>query len=383
MIQLTLLGATGSIGRQTLDVVALHPDRFKIFALSAHRSADAMLALCLRWQPVYAVMMDAKAADTLSQQLSAHQVKTTVLSGEDALCMIASHPDVDAVMTGIVGGAGLRASMAAASTGKKILLANKESLVMAGPLFLDAAKQSGATIIPVDSEHNAVFQCWKDTRHADRSPVSRVYLTASGGPFLRHAPDALKDITPEQAVRHPRWNMGAKISVDSATLANKGLEIIEAHFLFDLPCEQLGVLIHPQSTVHALVEYIDGSVLTHLGEPDMRIAISYALGWPDRIDSGVVPSRLLSNPLSLQFEALNPGQFPCFDLAMQAMKAGQADVIIFNAANEMAVQSFLDKKIAFTDIPVLIEKALISQPRIAINTLEDVLRLNDATNQAK
>ncbi len=379
--KITILGATGSIGRQTLEVIQLHPDLFQVFALSANHSVSGMLSLCLTWKPIYAVMQDEKAAERLSQQLFSHGAETTVLSGQEGLCFIASHPDVEVVMASIVGGAGLPSSLAAASSGKTILLANKESLVMAGSLFLSAAKQSGATIIPVDSEHNAIFQCWKDTHHAGHERLSRIYLTASGGPFLRYPAEALANVTPEQAVKHPRWNMGPKISVDCATMANKGLEVIEAHFLFDLPYEQLGVLIHPQSTVHALAEYIDGSVLAHLGEHDMRVAISYALGWPDRIASGINATHLFGQMLSLQFEPLKTGQFPCYDLAMQALQAGQADVIIFNAANEVAVQAFLDKQLAFTDIPVLIEKILAQQPRRAIASLVDVVELDKATRE--
>ncbi|MFI4956873.1 MAG: 1-deoxy-D-xylulose-5-phosphate reductoisomerase [Gammaproteobacteria bacterium] len=381
MNRVALLGATGSIGRQTLDVMSLHPGRFSLFAVAANRSVEGMLPICLSWKPTYAVMCDETAAQQLSEALLAKGSDTTVLSGDEGLCFIAAHPDVDTVMTGIVGGAGLRASMAAAESGKKILLANKESLVMAGPLFMEAASRSGATIIPVDSEHNAVFQCWNDTRHAGKQSISRVYLTASGGPFLRRSIHELNTVTPEEAVRHPRWNMGAKISVDSATLANKALELMEAHYLFGLSFDELGVLIHPQSTVHALVEYKDGSVLTHLGEPDMRVPISYALGWPDRIESGVTAKRLLDNPLSLQFEALQPGQFRCFDLAQTAMRAGQADMIIFNAANEVAVQAFLDKQLSFMGIPALIETLLSVQSRPLIASLADVFALDKDTRR--
>lgn len=381
MNTVTLLGATGSIGRQTLDVMQCHPDRFTLFAAAAQRQVDGMLAICMTWQPRFAVMADPLAAEQLMQLLQAQGSGTTVLSGEEALCMIASHPDVDTVMTGIVGGAGLRASMAAASSGKKILLANKESLVMAGPLFLAAAAASGATIIPVDSEHNAVFQCWNDTRLGKQAAVSRVYLTASGGPFLHRARDTWGTITPEEAVRHPRWNMGAKISVDSATMANKALEVMEAHYLFDLPFDRISVLIHPQSTIHALVEYADGSVLTHMGEPDMRIPISHALGWPDRIASGVTAERLLSNPLTMQFEPLQQGQFPCFELAQHAMMLGEAGMIIFNAANEVAVQAFLDKQLSFTGIATLIESVLTTQSRPVIASLADVFALDKETRR--
>lgn len=381
MNNVTLLGATGSIGRQTLDVMHLHPDRFALFAVAANKNVDAMKALCAKWHPRYAVMSDEAAAQQLSDALTAIGSHTEVLSGDDGLCFIASHPDVHTVMTGIVGGAGLRASMAAASSGKKILLANKESLVMAGPLFLAAAKASGATIIPVDSEHNAVFQCWNDTRHAGPAAISRVYLTASGGPFLRRTPETLATVTPEEAVRHPRWNMGAKISVDSATLTNKALELMEAHYLFDLPFEQLSVLIHPQSTVHALVEYQDGSVLTHLGEPDMRVPISHALGWPDRIASGVTAKRLLENPMTLQFEPLIPGQFRCFDMAQEAMRAGHAAMIAFNAANEVAVQAFLDKQLSFTGIAALIDAVMSMQSRPVIASLADVFALDKDTRR--
>jgi 1-deoxy-D-xylulose-5-phosphate reductoisomerase len=369
MKSITLLGSTGSIGRQTLEIIALHPDRFSVYALTANTNHALMLEQCLAFSPHYAVMTDPLAAAQLKEALAETSLETIVLFGSQALETVASHPEVDIVMASIVGAAGLLPNLAAARAGKTILLANKEALVMSGRLFMQAVQDHQATLLPVDSEHNGVFQCWQGTKPAIRS----IALTASGGPFLGMAASALTQITPEQAVAHPRWAMGRKISVDSATLMNKGLEVIEASYLFDLPRSAIGVLLHPQSTAHAFVEYIDGSVLTHLGHHDMRVAISHALGYPERIISGAPRLALLTEGATLDFRPLKPGEFPCFDLCMQALEAGEAAIIALNAANEVAVQAFLNRECSFLAIARIIEATLsdhLSQP---IHTLDDIL----------
>jgi len=366
---ITLLGSTGSIGQQTLEIIALHPDRFKVLALTANTNHALMFKQCLLFSPAYAVMTCPLAAVKLQQALAQTSLKTIVLSGTEALATVASSPEVDLVMAGIVGAAGLLPNLAAAKAGKTLLLANKEALVMSGRLFMQAVRDKSATLLPVDSEHNAVFQCWQGSK----KDIRGIVLTASGGPFLGMPASALTTITPEQAVAHPRWAMGKKISVDSATLMNKGLEVIEASYLFDLPRSAINILLHPQSTVHAFVEYIDGSVLSHLGHHDMRVAISYALGFPDRIVSGAPRLSLLTEPGTLDFRPLQSGEFPCFDLCMQALEAGEAAIIALNAANEIAVHGFLTNRCSYLSIPRIIEATLskhLSQP---ILTLEDIL----------
>jgi 1-deoxy-D-xylulose-5-phosphate reductoisomerase len=372
MKQITLLGSTGSIGQQTLEIIRLHPEDFRVFALTAKSNHALLLKQCLDFQPNFAVMTDSDAALALETALKAHESKTQVLMGKSSLEQVASAPEVDLVMAGIVGAAGLLPNLAAAKSGKNLLLANKEALVMSGRLFMQAVKDNGATLLPVDSEHNAVYQCW----HGQKSQIKQIYLTASGGPFLGLSKKELEKITPAQAVAHPNWSMGRKISVDSATLMNKGLEVIEACYLFDLPTSQIGVVLHPQSIAHAFVEYLDGSVLTHMGHHDMRVPISYALGYPDRIVSGAPRLGLLSQATVLDFRPLKPGEFPCFELCMQAQKAGESAVIALNAANELAVQGFLDKHCAYLDIPGIIEATLENHHSMSIQSIEDVLHVD-------
>jgi len=358
MRMVSVLGSTGSIGLSTLDVIARHPGQFQVYALAANSSVDAMLAQCLAFKPRYAVMMDEAAATALRRRLPADS-PTQVRHGEPGLAGVVTAPEVDVVMAAIVGAAGLPSALAAARAGKTLLLANKESLVMGGHLLMQAVRESGARLLPIDSEHNAIFQCLPVDDRAvpsDRG-VSKVLLTASGGPFRRWSTAQMADATPEQACAHPNWSMGRKISVDSATLMNKGLELIEACWLFDLPPERVEVVVHPQSIVHSMVQYLDGSVLAQMGNPDMRTAIAYGLGWPARIDSGVAPLDLVA-AARLDFEAPDEGRFPCLRLAREAVTAGGTAMAICNAANEVGVAAFLDQKIRFTDIPCVIEHTL-------------------------
>ncbi len=376
--QICLLGATGSIGQQTLDIIRLHPDKFEVFALTANTSVQVMLRDCLEFKPSFAVMRDAKAATQLHGLLAEHGAgNIQVLNGEQAICDVASAAEVDTVMAGIVGAGGLLSSLAAAKAGKTILLANKEALVMSGQLFMQAVADNNATLLPVDSEHNAVFQCWQQAMTSQRrNEISKIYITASGGPFLDWPAEKLVNITPEQAVSHPNWSMGQKISVDSATMVNKGLELIEAHYLFNLPSKNVEVLLHPQSLVHALVEYIDGSVITHMGPHDMRVAISHTLAWPQRIVSGAPRLNLLSEQATLQFRPIDEGQFPCLKLAKAARDEGACAQIILNAANEVAVAAFLQGQINFAGIAGVISETLSKQPRVTITGVDDVLAVN-------
>ena len=355
MKQLTILGSTGSIGESTLDVVSRHPDRYRVFALVANRNHALMYEQCLRFAPDYAVLTDPDSARTLSAALEGKGARTRVLAGAQAAGEVCAATECDVVMAAIVGAAGLEPTLAAARTGKTILLANKEAIVMAGPVFLNAVQAGGARILPIDSEHNAVFQCMPAM--GSRDGVRRIVLTASGGPFRSMDAEAMHAVTPEQAVAHPNWSMGRKISVDSATMMNKGLELIEAHFLFGMPPESLDVVIHPQSIVHSLVEYVDGSLLAQLGNPDMRTPIAHALGWPDRIDSGVSMLDLALHG-RLDFERPDPVRFPCLRLAREALSAGAAAPCVLNAANEIAVDAFLERRIRFTDIAKLNEQVL-------------------------
>ncbi|MCL4185570.1 MAG: 1-deoxy-D-xylulose-5-phosphate reductoisomerase [Burkholderiaceae bacterium] len=356
---LTILGATGSIGASTLDVVARHPGRYRVFALTAHRQADALVALCLRHAPRYAVLGEPAAAQEVRARLAAAGSATEVLCGQAALEQVAADPEVDTVMAAIVGAAGLGAAVAAARAGKRILLANKESLVMAGEVFLHACREGGATVLPIDSEHNAVFQCLPAGQRtgAAAAGVRRILLTASGGPFRRASAAEMALATPEQACAHPNWSMGRKISVDSATMMNKGLELIEASYLFGLPEARLDVLVHPQSIVHSMVEYEDGSMLAQLGNPDMRTPIAHALAHPERIDSGVAPLSLTAIG-RLEFEAPDLQRFPCLGLARQALRGGGAAPCVLNAANEVAVAAFLERALRFTDIARVADAAL-------------------------
>ena len=373
MRRLTILGATGSIGVSTLDVVARHPDRFEVVALSGHRQIERLAEQCLAFAPRIAVVADAAAAGLLRDRL-AGRVPTEVMHGAEALELIASLSEVDTVMAAIVGAAGLRPTLAAARTGKRILLANKESLVMCGGVFMNEVASHGATLLPIDSEHNAVFQCMPVQ---GRAGVRRILLTASGGPFRCTPIEQLDDVTPDQACAHPNWEMGRKISVDSAIMMNKGLEVIEAHWLFDAPVERIDVVIHPQSIVHSMVEYVDGSVLAQLGNPDMRTPIAHALAWPERIESGVGPLDL-ARSANLVFERPDLVRFPCLKLAFDALAAGGGTPAVLNAANEVAVAAFLERKLGFRAIADVISRTLDELPDLPAGTLEEVFAADAA-----
>ena len=356
---LTILGSTGSIGESTLDVVSRHPEKFRVFALAGHRQVGKLAAQCKQFRPEYAVVGDTDHAAELEKKLKQEGISTQVLYGSQALIDIASADEVSGVMCAIVGAAGLPSALAAAQKGKTIYLANKETLVVSGALFMETARQNGATVLPIDSEHNAIFQVLpRDyTGRLNEHGINSIILTASGGPFLNTDLSTFDSITPEQAVKHPNWSMGRKISVDSASMMNKGLELIEAHWLFNCPPEKLEVVIHPQSVIHSMVRYRDGSVLAQLGNPDMRTPIAYCLGLPERIDSGV--GELDFGALSaLTFQKPDFDRFPCLKLAYQAMNAGGAAPCVLNAANEVAVAAFLDKRIKFTDIAKVVAHCL-------------------------
>ena len=356
---LTILGSTGSIGESTLDVVSRHPEKFRVFALAGHRQVDKLAAQCKQFRPEYAVVGDAGHAAELEKKLKQEGIDTQVLYGSQALIDVASADEVSGVMCAIVGAAGLPSALAAAQKGKTIYLANKETLVVSGALFMETARQNGATVLPIDSEHNAIFQVLpRDyTGRLNEHGINSIILTASGGPVLNTDLSTFDSITPEQAVKHPNWSMGRKISVDSASMMNKGLELIEAHWLFNCPPEKLEVVIHPQSVIHSMVRYRDGSVLAQLGNPDMRTPIAYCLGLPERIDSGV--GELDFGALSaLTFQKPDFDRFPCLKLAYQAMNAGGAAPCVLNAANEVAVAAFLDKRIKFTDIAKVVAHCL-------------------------
>lgn len=366
--QITILGATGSIGASTLDVITRHTDDYKVYALTANTNVDAMEELCINWRPYYAVMSNDESAKELANRLDEKGINVKVLSGVAGLLKVVEHKSVDCVVAAIVGAAGLVPTLAAAKFGKRILLANKEALVMSGKLFIDTVRENDAVLMPIDSEHNAIFQCLPDclteyessvkvTNEEKDSGIERIWLTASGGPFRNYSAEQLHDVTPEQAVNHPNWDMGKKISVDSATLMNKGLELIEAFWLFDLNVEDIEVVVHPQSVIHSMVSYADGSVLAQLGNPDMRTPIAHALSWPKRIVSGVEPLNIF-DVAKLDFEQPDLDKFPCLQLCYEAIKIGGSATVILNAANEVAVEAFLEEKIRFTDIPVVIEKTL-------------------------
>lgn len=372
--QVAVLGATGSIGASALDVIARHPDRLRVSVLAAGSQVEALLALCAQHRPQHAVIADAAGYARLRDGLAEHGLPTQAHAGSDALDHLVASESCDVVVAAIVGAAGLSSTLAAARAGKRLLLANKESLVLAGELVIAAAQANGAEIIPVDSEHNAIFQCLRSCR--TQGEVRRVVLTASGGPFRGRSRASLAEVTPQQAVAHPKWSMGPKISVDSATLMNKGLELIEAHHLFGLSSDRLGVLVHPQSLVHSLVEYIDGSTLAQLGLPDMRTALAVGLGWPDRIQSGVAGLDLLSHG-RLDFEAPDLDAFPCLRLACEAMAAGGTAPAVLNAANEVAVSAFLQGQISFLSIPALVEDALAALPAGPASSLEALLAADD------
>lgn len=372
--QVTVLGATGSIGRSTLDVLARHPGEYRVFALTGFSRLEELLQLCLQHRPRYAVVATPVAARDLQQRLRAAGLATEVLSGEQGLCSVASHPDCAVVMAAIVGAAGLVPTLAAVEAGKRVLLANKEALVMSGALFMQAVERSGAQLLPIDSEHNAIFQCMPGdyARGLERIGVRRILLTASGGPFRDWSSAQIACATPEQACRHPNWSMGRKISVDSASLMNKGLELIEACWLFDAPPSRVEVVVHPQSVIHSLVDYVDGSMLAQLGNPDMRTPIAHALAWPQRIDSGVAPLDLFAIA-RLEFEAPDLTRFPCLALARQAAEAGGTVPALLNAANEVAVAAFLDGRSRFIDIPRLIAGVLERVPGERADSLAQVL----------
>jgi 1-deoxy-D-xylulose-5-phosphate reductoisomerase len=374
MKRLTLLGSTGSIGASTLDVVARHPDRFSIFALTAHSNHDKLAEQCLRFTPEWAVVGSAEGARLLEARLRGAGSKTRVGHGADALVDVARDAGADTVVAAIVGAAGLAPTLAAARAGKTILLANKEALVMSGALFLEAVCENDATLLPLDSEHNAIYQCLPPHKagSAPHGGVDKIILTASGGPFRTRDPATLGDITPEQAVKHPNWSMGRKISVDSATMMNKGLEVIEAHWLFGLPADRIEVLIHPQSVIHSMVAYKDGSVLAQLGNPDMRTPIAHALAYPDRVDAGVQPLDLAAIA-TLTFEKPDYTRFPCLSLAFDALRQGGTASAALNAANEVAVEAFLAGRTRYTSISDTVARVLDRIEHRAARSLDDVL----------
>ena len=383
MKTLTILGATGTIGLNTLDVVARNPERFEVFALTANTNDERLAQLCIQWRPRLAVMADSQGAQRLRARLQGRCTKTEVLDGVAGLERVSASPEVDFVMAGIVGAAGLLPSLAAARAGKRVLLANKEALVMSGRLFMDAVRDNGAELLPIDSEHNAIFQCMppKHSGGLEAAGIRRILLTASGGPFRESSVEALAGVTPEQACAHPNWVMGRKISVDSATMMNKGLEVIEACWLFDTTPDALHVVIHPQSIVHSMVEYDDGSVLAQLGNPDMRTPIAHALSWPERMGSGVDSLDLVAIG-GLSFEAADMHRFPCLRLGFEAAAAGGVASAILNAANEIAVAAFLDGRIRFTDIAALLESALENHPGGEPKDLDEVLAIDAAARRA-
>lgn len=378
MISVTVLGSTGSIGTSTLDVIRRHPDQFRIVALAANSSAEMLLQQVIEFQPQYAVMVDPRAADQLRRGVAHKGLAVEVLDGADALDVVASLSQVDAVMAAIVGAAGLRSALAAANSGKRVLLANKESLVVAGQLFMDAVEQHQATLLPIDSEHNAIFQCMP--AGGGREGVKRILLTASGGPFRSTSLDDLQTVTPEQACDHPNWNMGKKISVDSATMMNKGLEVIEARWLFGLGPQDIQVVVHPQSVVHSMVEYVDGSVLAQMGNPDMRTPIAHALAWPRRIDSGVA-SLDLFEIARLDFQEPDFDRFPSLRLAFDAVTAGGVMPAVLNAANEVAVEAFLNHRIPFPAIPRLNEAVMEGAGQMQPQSIEHLLEVDQRSRR--
>ena len=371
---ITILGSTGSIGVNTLDVLSQHDDQFEVIALTANKNVDLLTQQCVDWTPQFAVMADQDAAEKLRSELQQKGITTEVLSGTDGLQKVASLDQTDYVMAAIVGAAGLLPTLAAARAGKRVLLANKESLVMSGQLFIDAVRENNAELLPIDSEHNAIFQCmplnYQDG--LERSGVKQILLTASGGPFRTTPLNQLRSVTPEQACAHPNWVMGRKISIDSATMMNKGLEVIEACWLFNTSPDNIKVVLHPQSVIHSLVEYIDGSVLAQLGNPDMRTPIAHALAWPERMSSGV-ESLDLFKIAHLDFEQPDLERFPCLRLAREAMHSGGTSTVILNAANEVAVAAFLDRHIQFTDIAAVVETTLSNVSKHEASSLDVVI----------
>lgn len=377
-----ILGATGSIGVSTLDVVARHPDQYKVVALTANGNIDALFEQCLAHRPEYAVVANPDNVQAFTDKLAGTPIADIkVLAGADALAQVATLDNVDAVMAAIVGAAGLLPTLAAAKAGKTVLLANKEALVMSGQIFMNAVAESGAILLPIDSEHNAIFQCMPAGYTAGHraKQARRILLTASGGPFRQTPLAELEHVTPEQAVAHPKWDMGRKISVDSATMMNKGLELIEACLLFDMDPDAIQVVIHPQSIIHSMVDYVDGSVLAQMGNPDMRTPIAHAMAWPERFDSGVEPLNIFQVK-HMDFEQPDLQRFPCLKLAYQAIKAGGIMPTVLNAANEIAVDAFLNERVRFTDIAKIIERSMARFEPEAADTLEHVL---DADRRAR
>lgn len=375
--QITVLGATGSVGLSTLDVIARHPALYQVFALTGFSRLKELLALCVRHSPRFAVVPEIDLARRLQDDLAVAGLDTRVLVGERGLCEVSAHPQVDTVLAAIVGAAGLRPTLAAVEAGKKVLLANKEALVMSGALFMQAVQRSGAVLLPIDSEHNAIFQCLPNdyARGLGAVGVRRILLTASGGPFRETPLADLMGVSPEQACAHPNWSMGRKISVDSASMMNKGLELIEACWLFDARPDQIEVVIHPQSVIHSMVDYVDGSVLAQLGNPDMRTPIAHALAWPKRIDSGVAPLDLFSIA-RLDFQAPDEERFPCLRLARQAAEAGNSAPAMLNAANEVAVAAFLDRRIRYPEIASIIDEVLNLEAVVEVQELDAVFEID-------
>lgn len=373
--KITVLGSTGSIGTNTLDVVARHPDQYEIFALSAATQVDLMLSQCAQFKPQFAVMASAPHARQLAEKIKQSGLQTQVLQERDALDVIASHPDVDAVMGAIVGAAGLAPCLAAARAGKRLLLANKEALVVGGALFMDTVKRHGATLLPIDSEHSAIFQCLPEDSSTWAERVDSLLLTASGGPFRQRDPATLSEITPEQACSHPNFSMGRKISVDSATMMNKALEVIEARWLFDMAPEKIKVVIHPQQIVHSMVQFKDSSVLAQLGTPDMRVPIACGLAWPERIESGA-PVLDFAKLAALTFEEADAHRFPGLHLSWQALRAPEGTTTVLNAANEVAVAAFLERRLSFDRIHAVNLQTLESVQPGVVSSLEDLMALD-------
>ena len=374
-MQVTVLGSTGSIGTNTLDVIARHPEAYQVFALSAHSRVDVLLAQCLQFQPRFAVMTAAAPAKELRERLQQAGSRTEVLEGEQALAQIAAHPDSDAVMAAIVGAAGLRPAVAAALAGKRLMLANKEALVVGGQLFMDAVKQGGASLLPIDSEHSAIFQCLPEDPAEWPQRVDHIILTASGGPFRTREPASLRDVTPQQACNHPNFSMGRKISIDSATMMNKALEVIEARWLFDMRPEQIKVVIHPQQIVHSMVQFNDASILAQLGTPDMRVPIAVGLAWPQRVASGAAPLDF-AKLAALTFEEADAQRFPGLHLSWQALRAPEGTTTVLNAANEVAVAAFLGGCMRFDQIYQVNEQVLSGMQPQSPNSIDALLALD-------
>lgn len=379
-----VLGSTGTIGVNTLDVISRHPEKYNVIALSAHQSDEKLFQQCVKFKPRYAVLVDADAAERLQKNITAEGIDTEVLQGVDSLERVAGLDEVNQVMAAIVGAAGLLPTLAAARAGKRILLANKEALVMSGDLFISEVKEHNAQLLPIDSEHNAIFQCMPEhfENGLEQAGVNKILLTASGGPFRTRSIDSLHNVTPEEAVAHPNWVMGRKISVDSATMMNKGLEVIEACWLFNTPASMVQVVIHPQSVIHSMVSYNDGSVLAQLGNPDMRTPIAHAMGWPERMQSGVEPLDVFE-VAKLEFEKPDFGRFPCLSMAYESLNIGGTATAILNAANEIAVQAFLNRQLSFTNISKVIEKTLENTTSVVADDLQTILQADfDARQHA-